>query len=130
MANTIKIKHAFRFSRTPSTTALITIDRPLIDTEVSTTSELAVVTKQIVGTTHEAVALGDVTDTAMMIVENIHATATVSVGGDSAGSFVKWFDIAAGDPPAVIPRVGTLASTYLKSSAANTPISVTLVKIS
>lgn len=125
MSNTIKTKHAFRFLRAGT----IVLDRPLIESEVTTTSELVFVNNQIVGTTHEAVAINDVTDTAMMIVENTHATATVSVGGDSGGSFVKWFDIAPGDPPGQLPRVGTLASVYLKSSAASTPIKVTLVKI-
>lgn len=98
--------------------------------EVTTTSDLSPVGEQVVGTTHELVAVGDVTDTAMMIITNLHATATVSVGGDAAGAFVKWFDIAPGDPPAVIPRVGTLASTYLKSSAVSTTVGVTLMKIS
>ena len=98
--------------------------------EVDTASDLSPIGEQIVGTTHELVAVGDVTDTAMMIITNLHATATVSVGGDAAGSFVKWFDIAPGDPPAVLPRVGTLASTYLKSSSASTTVGVTLMKIS
>jgi hypothetical protein len=97
--------------------------------EVETTSDLAPISEQVVGTTHELVAAGDVADTALMIITNLHATATVSVGGDAAGSFVKWFDIAPGDPPAVLPRVGALASTYLKSSAASTIVGVTLVKI-
>ncbi len=63
---------------------------------------------KIVGTTHELLAAGDVTDTAYCEIEVLHATATVSVGGDSGGSFVKWFDLKKGDPPAVMPRVGAL----------------------
>lgn len=125
MSNTIKTVHRFQFLRD----TVRTIDKPQQEFSVSTTSELAVVTNQIVGTTHEVLAVGDVTDTAMAIIENTHATATISVGGDNAGSFVKWFDIAPGDPPGQLPRVGTLASVYLKSSAANTPVQVTLAKI-
>lgn len=125
MPNTIKTIHRFQFWRD----TVRAIDVPQAEFSVTTTSELAVVTNQLVGTTHEALALGDVTDTAMAIIENTHATATISVGSDSAGSFVKWFDIAPGDPPGQMPRVGTLANVYLKSSAANTPIRVTLVKI-
>jgi len=102
---------------------------PQTETTVTTTSDLISDATQVVGTTHEVIAAGDVTDTAMAIIENIHATATISVGGDSGGAFVKWFDIAAGDPPAQLPRVGTLASTYLKSSTASTPVKVTLIKI-
>jgi hypothetical protein len=102
---------------------------PNTTSTVSTTSNLAPVGEQVVGTTHELVAAGDVTDVAMMVVTNLHATAVVSVGGDSAGSFVKWFDVSPGDPPAVLPRVGTLASVYLKSSVASTTVGITLVKI-
>lgn len=125
MSNTIKIVHRFQFLRE----SVRAIDVPQTEFSITTTSELAVVTNQLVGTTHEALALGDVTDTATAIIENTHATATISVGSDSAGSFVKWFDIAPGDPPGQMPRVGTLASVYLKSSEANTPVRVTLAKI-
>lgn len=126
MANTIKVRNQFQFFRD----SVLRQNLPTKDTSITTTSELCVINQQIVGTTHEVLAAGDVTDTAMMIVENLHATATVSIGNDSGGSFVKWFDIAAGDPAAQIPRVGTLASVYLKSSAANTPVQVALAKIS
>jgi len=125
MANTIRTNFKFEFLK--GTTVYKQV--PNQKSEVSTTSDLSPIGEQIVGTTHELVAAGDVTDTALMIITNLHATATVSVGGDAAGSFVKWFDIAPGDPPAVLPRVGTLASTYLKSSAASTAVGVTLVKI-
>jgi hypothetical protein len=125
MANTIRTNFKFEFLK--GTTVYKQV--PNQKSEVSTTSDLSPIGEQVVGTTHELVAAGDVTDTALMIITNLHATATISVGGDAAGSFVKWFDIAPGDPPAVLPRVGTLASTYLKSSAASTAVGVTLVKI-
>lgn len=125
MANTIRTNFKFEFLK--ETTLYKQV--PNQKSEVSTTSSLAPIGEQVVGTTHEVVAVGDVTDTAMLVVTNMHASATVSVGGDNAGTFVKWFDIAPGDPPAVLPRVGTLASTYLKSSAASTTVGVTLVKI-
>jgi hypothetical protein len=125
MANTIRTNFKFEFLK--GTTVYKQV--PNQKSEVSTTSDLSPIGEQVVGTTHDLVAAGDVTDTALMIITNLHATATISVGGDAAGSFVKWFDIAPGDPPAVLPRVGTLASTYLKSSAASTAVGVTLVKI-
>jgi hypothetical protein len=101
---------------------------PLKEVETATTSELNTENVQIVGTTHEVIAAGDVTDAAAARIENLHATAIVSVGGDAAGSFVKWFDIPPGEV-AYLPRVGTLASTYLDSTAASTPVSVTLIKV-
>jgi hypothetical protein len=84
---------------------------------------------QIVGTTHETIAAGDVTDDAMVWIKNLSDTATISIGGDSGGSFVEWFFLAPGDPEAFMGRAGTLSTTYLKSSAATTPIGVRLVKI-
>jgi hypothetical protein len=102
---------------------------PLRQIDVITTSELCVNTVQIVGTTHEVIAVGDVSDDAILWVRNISTTATISIGGDAAGSFVEWFFLAPGDPEACFGRVGALASTYLKSTAANTPIAIRLVKI-
>ena len=125
MSNSIRTNFKFEFLQGSTLYKQI----PNRTSTVETTSDLSPIGEQVVGTTHELVAAGDVTDTALMIITNLHATATVSVGGDAAGSFVKWFDIAPGDPPAVLPRVGTLASTYLKSSAASTTVGITLVKI-
>lgn len=96
--------------------------------EKTTTSELNTDNVQIVGTTHETIAAGDVTDSAACRIENLHATAIISVGGDSAGSFVKWFDVPPGEV-AYLPRVGTLASTYLESDTASTPVQITLIKV-
>lgn len=125
MANTIRIKNNFEFWRDSVRTETL----PLVEEQVTTTSDLCDIKTQIIGTTHEVVAAGDMTDTVMLMVYNLHATATVSIGGDSGGSFVKWMDIAAGDPPAQLPRVGTLASTYLKSTSASTNVRIVLVKI-
>lgn len=102
---------------------------PLSQITVATTSDIASDNVQVVGTTHEVIAAGDVTDDTYMEVENLHATALVQIGGDAAGSFVPWCDIPAGYPPARFPIVSTLATTYLKSSVASTPIRVTLIKI-
>jgi hypothetical protein len=101
---------------------------PLKEIETETTSELNTENVQVVGTTHEAIAAGDVTDDAAALIENLHATATVSVGGDDTGSFVPWFTIPPGEK-AYLPRLESLAGTYLLSSAVSTPVSVTLVKI-
>ena len=101
----------------------------LSQTTISTTSELATDNIQIVGTTHEVIAAGDVTDDAYLEVENLHATALVQIGGDAAGSFVPWCDIPAGSCTARFPIASSLAGTYLKSDTASTPIRVQLVKI-
>lgn len=125
MTNTIKFSSRTQFVRGTYNEQI----PPFKEVEISTTSELTSDNVQVVGTTHEAIAAGDVTDTARCEIENIHASATVSVGGDSGGSFVLWFTIPAGEK-AVVPRVGALASTYLKSSTALTPVRVTLHKVS
>jgi hypothetical protein len=104
------------------------VNPPLKEVSTTTTSELRTDNVQVVGTTHELIAAADVTDAAACRIENLHATAVVSVGGDAAGSFVKWFDVPPGEV-AYLPRVGALASTYLDSDTASTPVSVTLVKI-
>jgi len=108
---------------------VLTLQSPLKQKTIETTSDLAVSSVQVVGTLHEGGAIGDVTDDAILVVENLSTTATVQIGGDAAGSFVEWFFLAPGDPPAILGRVGALASTYLKASASTTSVSVTLVKI-
>lgn len=125
MANTIKFSSRTQFVRGTYSEQV----PPFKEVEISTTSEITSDNVQIVGTTHEAIASGDVTDSARCEIENIHASATISVGGDSTGSFVLWFTIPPGEK-AVLPRVGALASTYLKSTAASTPVRVTLHKVS
>lgn len=124
MANTIKMAMRLQFVRDNVTI----VNPPLKEISTTTTSELRTDNMQIVGTTHEVIAAGDVTDAAACRIENLHATATVSVGGDAAGSFVKWFDIPPGEV-AYLPRVGALATTYLDSDTASTPVSVTLIKV-
>jgi hypothetical protein len=96
---------------------------------VETTSDLRNENTQLVGTTHELIALGDVTDDAFAMIENLHATALVQVGRDIAAAFVGVIDIPAGGPPAILPLVTTLAETYLKSSVASTPVRITLIKV-
>lgn len=125
MSNSLKISSRWQFLRG----SIIARQNSMTETTVTTTSELNLDSTQVVGTTHELIAVGDVTDDAVAIIENLHATATVLVGGDSAGAFVEWFSIPPGYPAAIIPQVGALASTYLKASAASTPVRVTLVKV-
>ena len=126
MANTIKVASKVDWLR-DSVVDKIGVNKVV---EVSTTSELCVQTVQTVGTTHELIAAGDVTDDAFLWVRNLSSTATVQIGGDSAGSFVEWFFLAPADPEAFLGRVGALASTYLKASGASTQIAIRLVKIS
>jgi hypothetical protein len=96
---------------------------------VETTSLLVADGTQIVGTTHELIAAGDVTDDAMVVVENLHATALVQLGTDTAGAFTAVIDIPAGHPRCIIPVASTLAGLYVKSSVASTSIRVALFKI-
>jgi hypothetical protein len=124
MANTIKLAMRLQFWRGN----VVVKNPPLKEVETETTSELNTDNVQIVGTTHEVIAAGDVTDSAACRIENLHATAIVSVGGDDTGAFVKWFDVPPGEV-AFLPRVGALASTYLESDTVSTPVSVTLIKI-
>jgi hypothetical protein len=102
---------------------------PQTEITVETTSELFSDNTQVVGTTHELLAAGDVTDNAFAVIENLHATATVEIGGDDTSVFVPWLTIPAGGPPLVIPRITALADTYIKSSVASTPVRVTLIKV-
>ena len=124
MSNTIRMAMRLQFVRDNVTI----VNPPLKEVLTVTTSELRTDNVQVVGTTHELIAAGDVTDAAACRIENLHATAVVSVGGDAAGSFVKWFDVPPGEV-AYLPRVGALASTYLDSDTASTPVSVTLLKV-
>lgn len=125
MSNTIKSSKTFQFIRDN----VVRKQVPGKEYTIATTSELAPITEQIVGTTHELIAAGDVTDTAYCEIEVLHATAEVSIGHDAAGTFVPWYSMKKGDPPAVLPRVAALASTYLKSDTASTTVGITLVKI-
>ena len=125
MANTIKTAFKLDILRE----SVVVRSSPLKEFRVSTTSEIYSDNTQIVGTSHELVAAGDVTDTACMIVENLHATATIEIGGDDTGAFVSWITIPPGSPPAILPLVSSLAATYLLSDTASTPIRVTLAKV-
>ncbi len=103
---------------------------PLKAYSIATTSDVLDFEKtQVVGTSHEAIDAGDVTDDAYAQIENVHATAVIQVGIDDAATFVPIIDINPGDPPAVIPRASSLAGLYLESDTASTPVRITLVKI-
>jgi len=125
MTNQVKLLQRFQYWRA-SVQAVAT---PQIETTTDTTSELYITNTQLVGVAHELVAVADITDDAMMIVENLHATAVVKIGGDETGTFIPWIVIPPGGPSAVLPRAASLASVYLISDIAATPIRVTLVRI-
>lgn len=125
MSNEIRTSFSFQFWRSGTLYRQSSQKQTVTDT----TSEIYGDSTQVVGTTHGAVDAGDVTDSAMMLIENLHATAVVEVGGDDSGSFVSWFKLPAGSPPAVVPIVSSLTDTYLKSSVASTPVRVTLIKV-
>ena len=124
MANSFRFTSQLQFLRS----SVVVRNPPQKVVEKTTTSELNTDNVQIVGTTHEVIAAGDVTDSALCRIENLHATAIVSVGSDAAGTFVPWFDIPPGEV-AHLPRVRTLATTYLDSDTASTPVQVTLIKV-
>jgi hypothetical protein len=125
MANAIKVWHKKEWLEAS------VVKRPgqITSYEIATTSDLIDEKTQIVGTTHELISVLDITDDAYVEIHNPHATAIVSVGHDVAAAFVGLIDIPPGYPPAIIPRASTLATTYLKSDTAATPVRVTLVKI-
>jgi len=125
MANSIKVTTKLEWLEDSTLTRTI----PAKTTTVATTSGLIQDVTQVVGTTHELVSAGDVTDDAMLIVENLHATALVQLGIDDGGSFVPVIDIPALYPRCVIPVASTLASLYIKSSSASTSVRVSLYKI-
>lgn len=124
MANSVKISFRLNLLRD----SVLVRQVPMTETTISTTSELFSDNTQSVGTSHELIAAGDVTDDMMAIVENLHATAIVTVGGDAAAVFVPWFFIPPGER-AVMPRLDAVAAAYLKSDTATTPVRVTLIKI-
>jgi len=101
---------------------------PSLQKDITTTSGLQHLTTQIVGTTHEVLAYGDCTDDCFALIENTHATAVVEVGVVVAATFYPLFEIPAGEE-AQIPRLSSLAGTYLKSSVASTEVSILLAKI-
>ena len=125
MANEIRTKVQKEYYRA----GVMTRFSPLTQYSVETTSELVNETTQVVSTSHELIAAGDVTDDAFCIVENLHATATVQIGLEVAAAFTAVIDIPAGGPPAILPSVSTLASTYLRSDTASTPVRITLIKV-
>jgi hypothetical protein len=96
---------------------------------IPTTSELVSDAVQAIGTTHEAIEPGDVTDSAFCRIENLSPTASVTVGGDASAVFVPWFSIPAGGPPATIPILTAIGDTYLQASAVSTPVRITLIKV-
>lgn len=124
MANSIKVTFKLQYLRD----SVVTRQVPLKETTIATTSEYSSDNTQLVGTAHELIAAGDVTDDMMAVIENIHATAIVSVGGDAAAVFVPWFFIPPGEL-AVLPRLDAVAAAYLKSDTASTPVKVTLIKV-
>lgn len=125
MANSVKTTIKVEFFETSTLSRSL----PSKAYEVETTSVLVGDATQVVGTTHELIAAGDVTDDAMVVVENLHATALVQLGTDTAGSFTAVIDIPAGHPRCIIPVASTLSGLYVKSSVASTSIRVALFKI-
>ena len=95
---------------------------------IETTSDAAAQVSQTVGTSHVALAVGGVTDDALARIRNLSTTATLTIGGDASTVFVPWFSIPPGEE-ASMPRVESLADTYIRASAASTEAMVTLYKI-
>jgi hypothetical protein len=125
MANTIRYIDSFAYLDDGA----IVRQRPQKTYEIATTSEVVVDSIQLVGTTHAAVAAGSATDTCYCEIQNLHATAIVQYGYDSTGTFVAVGTLNPGDPPARLGRIPTLASLYLDSNTASTPVRVILTKI-
>lgn len=107
---------------------VISYSIPTKTESVATTSEIIHQTTQIVGTTHEALSIGDSTDDCLCVLRNTHATATVEVGVEVSAIFYPLFDIPAGES-AKLPRISSLAGTFVKSSVVSTGLLVALYKV-
>lgn len=125
MANSVKTLFRLEFYEDNALSRSI----PSKQKTIETSSGLVFDSTQVVGTTHEALAVGDVTDDAVLVVDNLHATALLQIGIDDASVFVPVIDIPAGYPAAVIPIASSLAGLYLKSSVASTSVRVAAFKI-
>lgn len=101
---------------------------PQTQEEVLTDSSAFSQATQLVGTSHEAIAAGDVADSAMCLIKNAHDTATVSVGIEESAVFYPLLEIPPGET-AKLPRLTSLAGTFLKSDETDTPVVVSLYEI-
>lgn len=125
MSNTIRITSRVEYLSSG------TIASPQLQsktTSITTTSSIHAQVTQIVGTSEETLFAGDQTDDVACVVENRAASASLSMGVVVSGTYYPLFDIPAGER-AILPRLDTLASTYIKASAASTPALVTLYKV-
>lgn len=95
---------------------------------VSTTSNKIFMNYQEIGTTHEVISVGDITDNCMAVLKNTHATAVIEVGVVVSTVFYPLFKIPPGER-SKLSRVSSLAGTYFKSTVANAELEVTLYKI-
>ena len=96
--------------------------------DIATTSTVTYQATQVVGTTEAVVVAGAATDNCLCAITNQHATAVVSVGVVVSAVFYPLLTIPAGET-AYMPRLSSIAGTYVKSSVATTGILVTLIKI-
>ena len=125
MSNTIRITSRVEYlsSGTPAEPAMRSYTKA-----ITTTSTTHSQVTQLVGTSEELLTAGDQTDDVACIVENKSASASLSMGIVVSGTYYPLLDIPAGER-AILPRLDTLASTYIKASAASTPALVTLYKV-
>jgi hypothetical protein len=101
---------------------------PASATDIATTSTVTYQAAQIIGTTEAAIVAGAATDNCLCAITNQHATATVSVGLVVSATFYPLMTVPPGET-AYLPRLSSIAGTYIKSSAASTGVLVTLIKI-
>ena len=80
------------------------------------TAELAALSPQTVGTTHEALALGDVGTPGPFFLLNMDDTNYFELGHDSAGTFVPHQKCAAGKHITCSPAAGV--TYYVKANTA------------
>jgi len=101
---------------------------PATAKDIATTSTVTYQAAQIIGTTEVAIVAGAATDACLCAITNQHATATVSVGLVVSTVFYPLATIPPGET-AYLPRLSSIAGTFLRSSAASTGVLVTLIKI-
>jgi hypothetical protein len=71
---------------------------------------------QVIGTTHEAIAVPDVANKGFAFIKNLDDTNFVEIGIDNAGTFVPLLRLKAGE--AAVCRFSPTASIYARANTA------------
>lgn len=92
---------------------------------ITTSSDLMYQATQVVGTSAEALAYGDVTDECLGVFINDDDTNYVEIG---TGAFTPLIKIMPGQR-AILPRISSLAAVVLRANTASVNVTVALYKV-